>query len=139
VTKFNKCHQPSGGETVTCTFTNTQRGTIIIEKQTNPDQAVGTFTFTGDVAGVVSDGGQIVVNNLVPGQYTSTEVNPAPNFDLANISCDDTTNGGQASSGDIGTRTATFNLDPGETIKCTFTNVKELQSLALSTRMLMEI
>ena len=36
------------GETVTCTFTNTKRGTIIVEKQTSPDGATGDFTFTGD-------------------------------------------------------------------------------------------
>ena len=36
------------GETVTCTFTNTKRGTIIVEKQTSPDGATGSFTFTGD-------------------------------------------------------------------------------------------
>src|SRR5262249_15957331 len=33
------------GKTTTCTFTNTKRGTIIVEKQTNPDNAPGNFTF----------------------------------------------------------------------------------------------
>ena len=51
----------SAGEVVTCTFTNTKRGAIIVEKQTNPDAASGSFTFTGDAAGSISDGGQIVV------------------------------------------------------------------------------
>ncbi len=112
------------GQNLTCTFTNTKRGTIIVEKQTNPDAAGGNFTFTGTAAGTISDGGQIVVNNLAPGQYTSTETNPTPAFDLTGISCDDTTNGGQASTGDTGTKTATFNLDPGETVTCTFTNTQ---------------
>jgi uncharacterized repeat protein (TIGR01451 family) len=107
------------GETVTCTFTNTKRGTIIVEKQTSPDGAEGSFTFTGDAAGSIGDDGTITVNNLVPGTYTSTEANPAPDFDLGAIVCDDLN-----STGNVGTRTATFHLEPGETVKCTFTNVQ---------------
>ena len=111
------------GETVTCTFTNTKRGTIIVEKQTSPKGAVGSFAFTGDAAGSIGDGGQIVVNDLKPGTYTSTEADPGPNFDLGAIVCDD----GQsatASTVDLATATATFKLDPGETVKCVFTNVE---------------
>ncbi len=107
------------GETVTCTFTNTKRGTIIVEKQTNPDGATDTFTFEGDASGSIADGGQIVVSDLVPGTYTSTEADPGSNWDLGAIVCDD-----QNSSGDVATRTATFRLDPGETVTCTFTNVQ---------------
>ncbi|OGM87387.1 hypothetical protein A2616_01265 [Candidatus Woesebacteria bacterium RIFOXYD1_FULL_33_11] len=111
-------------ETITCTFTNTKRGKIILEKQTNPDQASGSFTFTGGVAGTISDGGQIIIENVIPGQYLSTENDPTPSFDLTNISCDDTTNGGQASFGNVGARTITFNVDPGETVKCVVTNTQ---------------
>jgi len=107
------------GETVTCTFTNTKRGTIIVEKQTSPDGAAGTFTFTGDAAGAIGDGGTIVVPNLVPGTYTSTEADPGALFDLGAIECDDAN-----SLGDVSTSTATFHLEAGETVKCTFTNVK---------------
>jgi plastocyanin len=114
----------SAGEVVTCTFTNTKRGKIIVEKQTNPDGAAGSFTFTGDAAGSISDGGQITVNNVAPGTYTSTESDPTPAFDLTSIACDD---GASAtpSTTSLGTRTATFKVDPGETVKCTFTNTKK--------------
>ncbi len=111
------------GETVTCTFTNTKRGTIIVEKQTSPDGATGSFTFTGDAAGTIGDNGKITVNNLVPGTYTSTEGDPGVNFDLGSIVCDD----GQsatASTVDLAKATATFKLDPGETVTCVFTNVQ---------------
>jgi len=107
------------GETVKCTFTNTKRGTIIVEKQTNPDAAAGNFTFTGTAAGSIGDGGQITVNNLVPGTYYSTEADPTPNFDLTSIVCNDAN-----STGDLTTRKATFRLEAGETVKCTFTNRK---------------
>jgi uncharacterized repeat protein (TIGR01451 family) len=107
----------SAGEIVTCTFTNTKRGAIIVEKQTNPDGAQGSFTFTGTASGTISDDQTITVNNLVPGTYTTTENDPLPAFELASISCDDTN-----STGNLSTRTATFNVEAGETVKCTFTN-----------------
>ncbi|MFL5641830.1 MAG: isopeptide-forming domain-containing fimbrial protein, partial [Chloroflexota bacterium] len=107
------------GETVTCTFTNTKRGTIIVEKQTSPDGAAGQFTFTGDAAGSIGDNGQIVVTNLVPGTYTSTEGPTGLLFDLGAVTCDDAN-----SVGNVETSTATFHLEAGETVKCTFTNVQ---------------
>jgi len=111
------------GQTITCTFENTKRGTIIVEKQTLPDGAPGSFTFTGTAAGTISDNGQIVVSDLVPGTYTSTESDPTPSFDLTSIVCDDGSSQ-TPSSGDVATRTATFKVDPGETVKCVFTNYK---------------
>ncbi|MGV6852311.1 MAG: prealbumin-like fold domain-containing protein [bacterium] len=104
------------GETVRCVFTNTQRGTIIVEKQTDPDGAPGNFTFTGDAAGTIQDNGQIMVNNLIPGTYTSVETAQA-NWELASIVCDDAD-----STVDVPNATATFELQPGETITCIFTN-----------------
>ncbi len=111
--------QVEAGETVTCTFTNTESGTIIVEKQTAPDAAPGSFTFTGDAAGTIADDGTIVVGGLLPGTYTATENDPAPTFDLTGISCNDGN-----SSGNAGTRTATFRVEPGETVTCTFTNTE---------------
>jgi hypothetical protein len=107
----------SPDETVTCTFTNARRGTIVVEKQTDPDGASGSFLFTGDAAGTIGDGGRITVADLVPGTYTSTEVGPTAGFDLASVVCDDAD-----SSGDVANRTATFRLGAGETVTCTFTN-----------------
>ncbi len=111
----------AAGESVNCTFTNTKRGTIIVEKQTDPDSTAGSFTFSGDAAGTIPDNGQIVVSNLIPGVYTSSEADPAPTFALTAIACDDGSSV-SPSAGNVGSRTATFNLDPGETVKCVFTN-----------------
>ncbi len=94
-----------------------------MEKQTSPDGAAGSFTFTGDAAGSIGDSGTITVSNLVPGTYTSTEADPKPSFDLGAIVCDD----GQSatpSTVNLATRLATFKLDPGETVTCVFTNVQ---------------
>jgi hypothetical protein len=106
----------SPGETVTCTFTNTKRGTIIVEKQTLPDNSPAIFDFIGDAAGSISDGDTITVPDLMTGTYYSTESGKV-HWDLISITCSDTD-----SSGDLGTKTATFNLAPGETVTCTFTN-----------------
>ena len=112
------------GETVTCVFTNTKRGTIIVEKQTSPDGAAGDFTFTGDASGSIGDGEQIVVDDLVPGTYTSTEGDPGEDWNLGTIACDDDESL-TPSSGDVAGATATFELDPGETVTCVFVNVMD--------------
>jgi uncharacterized repeat protein (TIGR01451 family) len=101
---------------VTCVFTNTKRGSIVVEKQTLPNGSPGAFTFTGDAAGSIADDGKITVANLVPGTYTSTEA-AAQGYDLTKIECSDSN-----STGNVGTRTATFSLQAGETVTCVFTN-----------------
>ena len=110
----------NSGEDITCTFTNSiRRSTIIVEKQTDPHGAAGNFTFTGDAAGTISDGQQIVVSGLLPGIYTATEADPAPQFELTSITCNDGN-----STGNVGTHTATFVVEAGETVKCTFSNAR---------------
>ena len=114
------------GETVTCTFTNTERGTIIIEKATVPAGATG-FEFTDDVeppnSFILDDGGMKTFSNVVPGTYTVTEADPMGtpgDYDLTNLVCvEDTVDN---STEDLGSRQATIRLDPGETVTCTFTN-----------------
>ena len=103
-------------------------GRIVVEKQTQPDRAVGVFSFTGSavplVAGPIADDGQIVNLLLAPGAFTATEADPSVSpggFNLTDISCDDAASG-TPSTGNTVTRTVTFNLDPDETVTCTFTN-----------------
>jgi hypothetical protein len=119
------------GETIRCTFTNTQRGSVVVETQANPDGAAGSFTFTGTPSGTIPTDGTLVVANLAPGTYTTTERDPRPEFDLTAVDCDD---GGSTSpsQGDAQTRTAVFNLDPGELIRCTFTNARRSTAVVAS-------
>lgn len=91
-------------------------GSIVIEKQTNPDGSLQSFTFTGDAAGDLTDGQQIVVDNLAPGNYSSTET-VAAGWTLTDIVCNDAD-----STGDIGTATANFVVDAGENVTCVFIN-----------------
>lgn len=111
-------------ETVTCTFTNTERGTVNIDKVTAPAGGTG-FSYTTTLGGGfgLDDGDTQTFNNVVPGTYTVTENDPAPlGFELTSLSCTDSDSGGTDSTGDVPSRTATINLDPGETVDCTFGN-----------------
>lgn len=91
-------------------------GTIIVEKQTNPEGSLQSFTFSGDALGFLSDDEQIIVDNLAAGNYSSTEAVPE-GWELTDIVCNDAD-----STGDIGTATANFVLDAGETVTCAFIN-----------------
>ena len=113
-------------EHVTCTYTNRQRGKIIVEKQTDPGGIADSFGFTAasplsPATFSLTDDGTREYADLVPGTYTVSE-DAKSGFDLTSISCTDSATGGSASTGDTTTRTATFRLDPGETARCVFTN-----------------
>ncbi len=109
------------GEAVTCTFTNRQRGTIVIEKQTDPDGATDTFDFTDTITTPftfsLADGDTQPFTNVVSGTYTVTETNVAPGFDLSDITCSDSDSSGNPTTG-----VASISLQPGEMVTCTFTN-----------------
>jgi len=96
-------------------------GTIIIEKVAQPADGSG-FTFVGDVAGTIDDGGQIVVSGLPADSYLSSEL-PTQGWRLYSIDCDDA-GSATPSVTNVSTSTgmATVNLDPAETVTCTFTN-----------------
>ena len=109
------------GDDILCTFTNIRRGAIRIVKQVNgPASADWLFTSAqlGDFT-LPASGGQREFTQLAPGTYIVTE--PAvPNWGLATLSCNDPDAGTIV---DLANRTATIDLDPGETVVCIFANV----------------
>ena len=117
----------NAGETITCTFTNTQkRGNIMVEKVT--EGGTGTFDFTtGSLPGggfSLTTNGTGTANkasksfdNLTKGTYGVAETVPT-GWDLATSTCSST------DSGDASTP-ANINLNAGETVTCTFTNTKQ--------------
>jgi hypothetical protein len=111
------------GETIRCTFTNAQRGTLVVVGRTEPEGFDGNFTFTGSPTGTIPADGTLAVANLTAGTYTTTQVDPAPDFDVTAVECNDG-NSPTPSSGDASSRTAVFNLDPGEMVICTYTNTR---------------
>ena len=119
------------GERIHCIFTNTAQGSIIIRKATDPDGGTG-FTFSQDVDGSgdfsLDDGDARTFTTMPAGVYTVVEADKA-GYDLQTIVCEDSNAAGTPSTGDLNTSTATVNLDPGETVTCTFTNKQDATAL----------
>jgi hypothetical protein len=120
------------GAVFQCQYTNKKLGKVIIEKQTIPNGETDQFEYTQDVdqSGnfFLIDDGQEVFSGVADGQYMVTEINPAPNYDLTNLVCTDDFDGVGYNVVDssivLATGVATINLDPGETVKCVYTNTK---------------
>ncbi|MGR5148338.1 prealbumin-like fold domain-containing protein [Photobacterium alginatilyticum] len=106
-----------------CSFTNQKLGTIIIKKLTEPKYGEG-FGFTHNIGSngtsfTLDHGQSQVFEDVVPGSYTVAEDNPAPEFALTDLTCTESVNNSTANSN---TRIANIELDPGETVECTYTN-----------------
>jgi hypothetical protein len=119
------------GETVTCTFTNrAKRGIIRIVTDAVPD-AKRDFLFTGSGVPdfVLDDDGTFrnpspisserTFANLTTGVYHVRETAPGGGYYLTGLTCNDPDGGSTVSIPD---RRAIIDLDPGETVVCTFTN-----------------
>ncbi len=104
------------GETITCTFTNTKRGRIIVDKVTNPTLDPQSFAFTTTGAGYVgfslTDAAAPNNQEVVPGSYTVGETVPM-GWDLTSAVCD------------MDETPASLDVGPGETVTCTFNNEKD--------------
>lgn len=116
----------TGGENFTGKdFGNFKLGTAKVKKV-----MVGgtdTFNFSGNVSGNITyDGGMVWTYELLPGTYTSTETAKS-GWDLTSIDCDDAN-----STGDVNLRKATFNIEGGETVICTFTNTLKQTDVTVS-------
>lgn len=110
-----------------CPLVNTLRPTrakIIIKKITDPPGDPQGFTFTGDVGGVLHDTESAGVE-VDPGTYISTELVPA-GWTLGSITCDD-----GDSTGNLVTKTATFNVSANEVVTCTFRDIKKAKIIVI--------
>jgi hypothetical protein len=110
----------SPGETVTCTFTNIQRGHIIVDKVTSPSGSTQSFEFDPSYGANFNLKDTDTPNDsgaLVPGNYSVAEVTPLPDgWDLTNTTCVSSLGGTESS--------ASIDLTAGETVTCTFTNTQ---------------
>jgi hypothetical protein len=99
-------------------------GTVIVRVVVEGAAAPVPLTFTGTPSGSASPGQDLTVAGLEPGQYVTTQAAPVPPLILASVTCDDA-DGDSPSVGDVSTRRATFDLEDGETVTCTFVNRAE--------------
>ncbi|MBI5019088.1 hypothetical protein HZB58_02350, partial [Candidatus Gottesmanbacteria bacterium] len=107
------------GETITCVFTNTKRGRIIVDKVTDPSRDQTAFAFTASGSGYgnffLSDSDEPNDQSLLPGSYAVSETVPT-GWDLSSAIC--------MSSHEDSESVNSLNLSAGEVITCTFTNTK---------------
>jgi uncharacterized repeat protein (TIGR01451 family) len=114
------------GETIICTWTNTQRGQLVVVKQTVPDGSEEQFDFVWNTAGgdeadetAFSRGdGQSYATAVVPGDYTVTETAKS-GWSLSDLECLD---GESNPVGTLDGATATVSIGAGETVTCTYEN-----------------
>ena len=103
------------GETITCVFTNTQKGHIVVNKVTNPGGSLQSFAFTAGGAGYsnfnLTDAATPNDQEVVPGSYSVTE-GALGGWDLDSATCDQ------------GETPGNLDVEPGETVTCTFTNTQ---------------
>jgi hypothetical protein len=138
-TEIGSCGFANGLPEADLTFVNTrQTGTITIEKKVewldSTRTTDETFEFQADAPlgnFSLADGGSKTELDVVVGTYNVKETDPAPDFLLTGISCTDEDALEGASTTSLETGTATINLNPGETVTCTFTNTEQPTSILI--------
>jgi len=119
----------SAGEVVTCTFTNTKKAHIIVDKVTLPANDPQSFDFL--LRGIeyfknfsLTDQSTPEDTELDPGTYAVKESNSGDLSDtwtVTNVYCGDEVNSGN------------IVIEPGQTITCTFTNTKNATLIVQKT------
>ena len=114
------------GENVNCVFTNTRRGTIVIDKTAVGGNDTFGYTATGTDLGnfnITTSGGTgtQTFTNVRPGAKTILESAPPTGWVFTSLVCSDPGDSGTTTTG----QTANIDLDPGETVTCTYTNTKQ--------------
>jgi uncharacterized repeat protein (TIGR01451 family) len=108
------------GDIVTCTYTNTQDGRIVVAKNTVNGDA--SFDFTGAVTGSITTvggtGTTTLSDDVVPGTYAVAET-PTPGYTLTGSACSD------------GSAVGSIGVAAGETVTCTFTNTRNQGTFVL--------
>ncbi len=117
------------GEVVTCTFTNTQRGQIVIRKVTNPGGTADSFPFTlvGGPSGIdesfsLVDGGAHESGFVKPGSGYSARENVPSDWTQTSATCDD------------GSVPSDIDVSPNELVTCTFTNTAKPNGISLDKK-----
>jgi hypothetical protein len=113
----------TAGEDVTCTFSTERVGRVEIEQQTLPDGTAESLDFdaaafpgSADDSFSLADG-QVKSVAVTSGRYPVKRVT-RPGFSLSAIACDN------ASPVSVSERTGYVDVEPGEVVRCTFTDSK---------------
>ncbi|MCZ7530338.1 MAG: DUF11 domain-containing protein [Acidimicrobiia bacterium] len=108
------------GDSVSCEFTNGQSEINVAKEIVTESDANPEFGFTGDIEADLQ-GGEDAGLLVASGQtYTTTEA-AKEGWQITDIDC------GEGASGDVETRTATYEPVAGEVITCTFENTQDAE------------
>ena len=125
----------NSGDHVTCTFTNTEYGSITVVKNavadTPADQgqdftfftSLGTVVLDDDTDPTLSD--TATFGEVLPGQYSVVESLGLPGWALTGLTC---TPGGAT---DLASGVATIDLVAGADVTCTYTNTQSQATLTI--------
>src|SRR5437667_46518 len=120
----------AAGDTETCTFTDTKRGQIVVDKVTSPSGDPTSFSFSTTGSGYASftltDAAAPNGQTLSPGAYSVSEAIPA-GWVLTGLSCASSLGTSTFTTtappvAGPGTATASITLAADDTVTCTFTN-----------------
>jgi hypothetical protein len=120
----------SSGETVTCTFTNTQKtGKIKVVKNLIPSNDTGTFDLEVNGKTVVSGGNGANATVTVPTgtNHSVAETGTTLGKYISSLSCTDGTTGTTSGSG--------ITVTAGQTTVCTFTNERKVGKIKVVKRL----
>ena len=110
----------SPGETVTCTFTDTKRGTIVVKQATNPSPDPTTRSSRTRAPGRARSRNGATLTDDRRARHVHVDADRARPAGACRASlCTDADSTGSSPS-----RTATFKVSAGETVTCTFTDTK---------------
>jgi uncharacterized repeat protein (TIGR01451 family) len=126
-------------------------GKVIIKKQTAAPDAATKFNFTGsgfgsEVVGAptatpttfeLGDGETETLNPVKPGSYTVSEPATASGYHLTDLSCAETggTNTNPTTVDPPLDGVAHINVDPSETVTCTYTNTRDTGTITVVKRL----
>ena len=108
------------GETVDCTWVNTKRGRLVVDQVTLPGGDPQSFGFAlvggpealASAFALTGSDSPLDSGPVRPGTYAAMQQDDGPEWDLVSSVCSD------------GSPASAIVVDPGETVTCTFTNVK---------------
>ena len=118
---------PTGQGGATCSYSNVARGSIVVVLDAQPNDAqdfaytttgsgLSNFSLDDDADGTLANTRTFA--NLAAGSYSVAQ-GAVTGWSLSNLVCSDP-DGGSGTAG----ATATLDLDPGETITCTYSNAR---------------
>jgi uncharacterized repeat protein (TIGR01451 family) len=119
------------GETITCTYTNSEWGVLVVDKVTVPEGSEQEFEFEWAPEGETATGFELAdetdaysTGPVAPGEYVVSETSDLSGWSLTDLVCTDPADNDTDPNADVEEATATVNVGLGETVTCTFTNAQ---------------